>query len=212
VFASGSYDHFVKLWDSRQPNPALNISSRGDDGENDPIESVLFAKSAALLLAAQGPRVRVWDLLGGGRLVVSQHYDSINRDPLVHFDYVSSHISSDKSLLRVCRLLHTFHCHQKNVSGLCLDGSNRFLSCGLDGLLKICNLTELKLEHGMRFLDPLTAVAVSPEESAGKGSRSIHRKLALAGVDGTVRIRTRGKGRPRVGETGMSINIPSTSR
>ena len=106
--------------------------------------------------------------------------------------------------MHVCRLLHTFHCHQKNVSGLCLDGSNRFLSCGLDGLLKICNLTELKLEHGMRFLDPLTAVAVSPEESAGKGSRSIHRKLALAGVDGTVRIRTRGKGRPRVGETGQS--------
>lgn len=73
VFASGSYDHMVKLWDSRQPNPALNMGwsslSGGDDGENDPIECVLFAKSAALLLAAQGPRVRVWDLLGGGRSV-----------------------------------------------------------------------------------------------------------------------------------------------
>lgn len=79
VFASGSYDHMVKLWDSRQPNPALNMglsslsgSGNGsgvDDGENDPIECVLFAKSAALLLAAQGPRVRVWDLLGGGRSV-----------------------------------------------------------------------------------------------------------------------------------------------
>ena len=75
VFASGSYDHMVKLWDSRQPYPALNMgwsslsggSRGGDDGENDPIECVLFAKSAALLLAAQGPRVRVWDLLGGGR-------------------------------------------------------------------------------------------------------------------------------------------------
>ena len=75
MFASGSYDHTVKLWDSRQPNPALNMgwsslsgaSSGGDDGENDPIECVLFAKSAALLLAAQGPRVRVWDLLAGGR-------------------------------------------------------------------------------------------------------------------------------------------------
>lgn len=93
------------------------------------------------------------------------------------------------------------------MSGLCLDGSNRFLSCGLDGLLKICNLTELKLEHGMRYPDPLTAVAVSPEESRGKGSSSIHRKLALASVDGTVRIRTRGKGRPRAGETGQSSNF-----
>lgn len=58
----------------------------------------------------------------------------------------------------------------------------------------------------MRYPDPLTAVAVSPEEYGGKGTRSAHRKLALASVDGTVRIRTRGKGRPRAGETGQLPN------
>ena len=69
VFASGSYDHTVKLWDSRQPNPSLTmrIGLAGDGGESEPIESVLFVRSAALLLAAQGPKVRVWDVLSGGR-------------------------------------------------------------------------------------------------------------------------------------------------
>ena len=84
-----------------------------------------------------------------------------------------------------------------------MDGSQRFLSCGLDGLLKVCNLTELKLEHGLRFPDPLTAVAVSPH-SGGDAHSVKSRKLIVASIDGTIRVRVRGKGRPRPGETGQA--------
>eukprot|EP01031_Cornospumella_fuschlensis_P036230 gene36230-43947_t len=54
------------------------------------------------------------------------------------------------------RLLHTFNNHQKNVSGLCMDGnSSRLLSCGLDGHVKVYGLETLQVVHGMKFPSPL---------------------------------------------------------
>jgi len=59
LFCSGSYDHSVRMWDSRQPAAVLTL----DHGC--PVEACLLAPSGALLLSAGGQEVRVWDLIGG---------------------------------------------------------------------------------------------------------------------------------------------------
>ncbi|KAK1279891.1 hypothetical protein QJS04_geneDACA015164 [Acorus gramineus] len=65
VFATGSYDHTVRLWDVRVPNQP--VSGVFDHGR--PIECVLFLPSGGLIATAGGSSVKIWDVIGGGRLV-----------------------------------------------------------------------------------------------------------------------------------------------
>lgn len=66
VFASGSYDHSVRLWDARQPeDQCIQLLTHGS-----PVECCMITASGALLLTAGGSEVKVWDLLGGtGKLL-----------------------------------------------------------------------------------------------------------------------------------------------
>lgn len=59
LFCSGSYDHSVRLWDSRQSGSVLTLS------HGCPVEASLVTPSGALLLSAGGQEVKVWDLIGG---------------------------------------------------------------------------------------------------------------------------------------------------
>lgn len=59
LFCSGSYDHSLKLWDSRQTEPVLSLSQAC------PVEACLMAPSGAVLMSAGGQEVKVWDLIGG---------------------------------------------------------------------------------------------------------------------------------------------------
>ncbi|XP_006657569.1 protein SLOW WALKER 1 [Oryza brachyantha] len=66
IFATGSYDHTVKLWDARTgQTPSLSFS------HGELVESVLFLPSGGLLATAGGNMVKIWDVIGGGRLVHS---------------------------------------------------------------------------------------------------------------------------------------------
>ncbi|KAL5198760.1 hypothetical protein ABZP36_002272 [Zizania latifolia] len=66
IFATGSYDHSVKLWDARSgKTPSLSFTH----GES--VESVLFLPSGGLLATAGGNVIKIWDVIGGGRLVHS---------------------------------------------------------------------------------------------------------------------------------------------
>uniref|UniRef100_A0A0D9WWW2 U3 small nucleolar RNA-associated protein 15 C-terminal domain-containing protein n=1 Tax=Leersia perrieri TaxID=77586 RepID=A0A0D9WWW2_9ORYZ len=66
IFATGSYDCAVKLWDSRTGNsPSLSFS------HGELVESVLFLPSGGLLATAGGNVVKIWDVIGGGRLIHS---------------------------------------------------------------------------------------------------------------------------------------------
>uniref|UniRef100_A0A8C9RVF8 U3 small nucleolar RNA-associated protein 15 homolog n=1 Tax=Scleropages formosus TaxID=113540 RepID=A0A8C9RVF8_SCLFO len=65
VFITGSYDHTVKVFDSRKERSVMTM----DHGQ--PVESVLLFPSEGLLVSAGGRYVKVWDMLKGGQVLVS---------------------------------------------------------------------------------------------------------------------------------------------
>ncbi|KAM4808905.1 U3 small nucleolar RNA-associated protein 15 homolog [Rhinophrynus dorsalis] len=65
LFATGSYDHTIKVFDARTENSVMSM----DHGQ--PVESVLLFPSGGLLVSAGGRYVKVWDILKGGQLLVS---------------------------------------------------------------------------------------------------------------------------------------------
>jgi U3 small nucleolar RNA-associated protein 15 len=120
IFYSGSYDHSVKIWDSRAGIAAVSTLQLGA-----PVEVLKVSAAGSTLFTAAGSRLFVWDVLG----IV--HFNNDNST-----DYVTG----------AGRLLHTFDNHQKYITDIALtsDGS-RALSCGLDGLVKVYNLTTLEV-------------------------------------------------------------------
>ena len=71
VIATGSYDHSVKVWDVRVSNNS-SIVLNFDHG--DPVESVLFLPSGGLIATAGGNCVKIWDVIGGGRLIHTMNH------------------------------------------------------------------------------------------------------------------------------------------
>lgn len=65
LFLTGSYDHTVKLFDTRTDRSVLSM----DHGQ--PVESLLLYPSEGLLVSAGGRYVKVWDLLKAGQPLVS---------------------------------------------------------------------------------------------------------------------------------------------
>ncbi|XP_039251347.2 U3 small nucleolar RNA-associated protein 15 homolog [Styela clava] len=73
IIATGSYDHLVKLYDTRTNSSILSV----DHGL--PVESILIYPSGSILLSAGGNVIKVWDILQGGKLLTSfsHHHKSI---------------------------------------------------------------------------------------------------------------------------------------
>ena len=141
IFVSGSYDHTVKLWDSRQAKPVFSVAHKH------PVESCLVNPSGSFLITAGQNEVNVWNLFGGG-----------------------SHV-------------HTFRCHQKNITSLAMDSTGAtLLSAGLDGHVKVYNIQKMSLSHGMQYYSPVSCV--------GFGRREEQEKLIMGFVSGSVISRT----------------------
>ncbi|KAJ3226104.1 snoRNA-binding rRNA-processing protein [Clydaea vesicula] len=65
LFISGSYDHTIKIWDSRTSECQATFN------HNQPVESVLMLPGGGLIASAGGNQIKIWDVLNavGG----SQH-------------------------------------------------------------------------------------------------------------------------------------------
>lgn len=83
------------------------------------------------------------------------------------------------------RLMHTFSNHQKNVTGIAMDGSgSRLLSCSLDGHVKVYSLHTMQVVNGMHYGAPLVSMGISAD----------NKKLVVGYADGTLSIKTRKDG------------------
>lgn len=70
VWATGSYDHTVKLWDLRTSDKTVAASTMSLN-HGAPVEATLIMPGGGLLMSAGGNVVKVWDILSGGRLLHS---------------------------------------------------------------------------------------------------------------------------------------------
>uniref|UniRef100_A0AAV1UL34 U3 small nucleolar RNA-associated protein 15 C-terminal domain-containing protein n=1 Tax=Peronospora matthiolae TaxID=2874970 RepID=A0AAV1UL34_9STRA len=70
VWATGSYDHTVKLWDLRMSDQSVSKSTTSLD-HGAPVETCMIMPGGSLLLSAGGSTIKVWDILSGGRLLHS---------------------------------------------------------------------------------------------------------------------------------------------
>ncbi|XP_074624441.1 U3 small nucleolar RNA-associated protein 15 homolog [Acropora palmata] len=73
IFITGSYDHSLKLWDLRSQGSVLSM----DHGC--PVECVTVFPSGGICISAGSNIIKVWDILGGGRLLAgfSNHQKTI---------------------------------------------------------------------------------------------------------------------------------------
>jgi U3 small nucleolar RNA-associated protein 15 len=140
VFASGSYDHTVKLWDARQSSGAASTFTLTHDA---PVEELLWLPAGSLLLAASGNVCRVHDLLAGGRVVheFSSHQKNVSA---ITLDGTATRIlTADLSGLVKVHHAHTFevvHGFRYNapVTSIALSQDNKKLVAGMvDGSLSI---------------------------------------------------------------------------
>lgn len=137
MFATGSYDHTVKLWDVRVTDsrrPVIEVN------HGTPVEDVIFLPSGGLVATAGGNSVKIWDLIGGGKMTCSME-------------------SHNKTVTSLCIGKIGKDSGEESQQ-------YRILSVALDGYMKVFDYSKMKVTHSMRFPAPLMSVAFSPDSSA----------------------------------------------
>ncbi|CAN8327882.1 unnamed protein product [Cochlearia groenlandica] len=135
VFITGSYDHTVKVWDARVGNSKciaeINVES--------PVEDVVYLPSGGMIATAGLNSVKVWDLIGGGKMVCSME-------------------SHNKTVTSLC--VGRMGLDDDDVAG---GAENRILSVALDGYMKVFDYGRAKVTYSMRFPAPLMSLGLSPD-------------------------------------------------
>ncbi|KAL0896241.1 hypothetical protein Bca101_080202 [Brassica carinata] len=130
MFVTGSYDHTVKVWDARVDKWMAEIN------HGSPVEDVVYLPSAGMIATAGLNSVKVWDLIGGGKMVCSME-------------------SHNKTVTSLC----------VGRMGLDESAENRLVSVALDGYMKVFDYGRAKVTYSMRFPAPLMSVGLSPDSS-----------------------------------------------
>lgn len=133
MFITGSYDHTVRLWDVRVSGSVSVL----EVNHGKPVEDVIFLPSGGLIATAGGNVVKIWDVIGGGKMVYSME-------------------SHNKTVTSIC---------VGKVGRDSGDESEQYrvLSVALDGYMKVFDYSKLKITHSMKFPAPLLSIAVSPD-------------------------------------------------
>jgi U3 small nucleolar RNA-associated protein 15 len=76
IWASGSYDHTVRIWDVRD---SKNTSCTMTLNHEEPVDAVVHFGGGGLVASAGGPSIKIWDLASGGRLLhtLENHQKSV---------------------------------------------------------------------------------------------------------------------------------------
>ncbi|KAK9281784.1 hypothetical protein L1049_004690 [Liquidambar formosana] len=133
IFATGSYDHTVKVWDVR----GASSDSVLEFNHGKPVEDVIFLPSGGLIATAGGNCVKIWDVIGGGKMVYSME-------------------THNKTVTSICVGKVGRDSGEESEQ-------NRILSVSLDGYMKVFDYSKMKITHSMRFPAPLLSIAVSPD-------------------------------------------------
>lgn len=133
MFISGCYDHTVRVWDVR----AADSGSVMEINHGKPVEDVIYLPSGGLIATAGGNSVKIWDLIGGGRLLHTME-------------------SHNKTVTSLC-------VGKIGKEGGEEAQQYRILSVSLDGYLKVFDYAKYKITHSMRFPNPLLSVGFSPD-------------------------------------------------
>ncbi|KAF4321028.1 hypothetical protein BBO99_00000807 [Phytophthora kernoviae] len=151
VWATGSYDHTVKLWDLRASDQTVSKSTMNLD-HGAPVEACMVMPGGSLLLSAGGNSVKVWDILSGGRLLhsFSSHQKTITS---LGLDGTGTRLmtgSLDGHLkiydLKTYELSHGFK-YKSGVLSFGMSPTNSHLFAGtVDGILAVRRRTVKKAE------------------------------------------------------------------
>ncbi|KAJ0404315.1 hypothetical protein P43SY_003228 [Pythium insidiosum] len=151
LWATGSYDHTVKLWDLRAADQSVSASTM-TLAHGAPVEACLMLPGGGVVLSAGGNVVKVWDLLSGGRLLhsFSSHQKTITS---LGLDGTGTRLLSgslDGHLkiydLKTYEVTHGFK-SKSGVLSFGLSPTNSHLVTGtVDGLLTVRRRTVKKAE------------------------------------------------------------------
>ncbi|XP_015891605.2 protein SLOW WALKER 1 [Ziziphus jujuba] len=133
MFVTGSYDHTVKLWDVR----VTDSRSVMEVNHGSPVEDVIFLPSGGLIATAGGNSVKIWDVIGGGKMVYTME-------------------SHNKTVTSLCVGKIGKDSGEESQQ-------YRIMSVALDGYMKVFDYAKMKITHSMRFPAPLMSVAFSPD-------------------------------------------------
>lgn len=125
----------VRLWDARVR--VRDSSSAVQVNHGAPVEDVVFLPSGGMVATAGGNSVKIWDIIGGGKIVYAME-------------------SHNKTVTSICvgKVGRDFGEE---------SSQSRIMSVGLDGYLKVFDYGALKVTHSMRFPAPLLSVGYSPD-------------------------------------------------
>eukprot|EP00793_Prasinoderma_coloniale_P001364 PRCOL_00005139-RA len=132
VWATGGYDHTVRLWDVRD-------AARGSTMRllhAAPVEALLALPSGGMLVSAAGAHVYVWDLLAGGRLLRK--------------------IAAAQKTLTCLAYAPLAGAADEHAAG------PRLVAGGLDGTARVFELDTWSVTHSARYPAPVTALALNP--------------------------------------------------
>ena len=187
IWASGGYDHSVKLWDVRLDGTLANASSSSSGSSSapacvatfdhgSPVEALAWLPGGALLASAGGRSVKLWDCLGRSRRPVAEvscHQKTVSCVAAATF-FVGGSGSSGSS---------GWGKNSPSPAARPLSGA-RLLTGSLDGHLRAFELDSFSVTYAASYGGvPITALGVSQ----GDGGR----QLAVGCSDGTLSLRRR---------------------